>query len=470
MQLLPTWWLKRQHASVGSTADEQTTGFVDQLCMVVTRGVEKTNCRIDESTGALFTLKELPRGVRKIITAGADTDVRLPAPKAETFSSAEVRLKRVAGRRLSVINRSRELGAVYGMDADLCFGQQSALVPITLVTDTLLRGAHRPESESFAVALHFESAEPTNQAVLVVGYNADGMVAGVSRLTVGVSKPKDAVMASVRQMTAATTGVLRDLPYSPALVASDIRARETEALFFERNILWFTGKQFADAAKAETGFPNEPMLYGFKKRHLRYAAITAAVSVAALSWGVALLAKSLASHASAEAAIIASADDAAQAAQRARLLDTLDRIPLKTSLEPDTLYDAAFHLWKPGTKVSMDASVDQIKLTLWVPTLRPSVVSRGGAVTSTTVDDQKVLDALRAKPPVGFAMDGIETNGEINGFKLTFTGHSADTRWLDLLGLRNSGSRSTAQSVHTGQGQSSSSPSALGATKAPIGK
>lgn len=384
-------------------------------------------------TGQALLVKDAPNSYGLAFSLDED-EVRLPTTTRLSYHESFRRLRQERGIHASLINRSKDLSAVYGIDELTAHAFPGKTIPLLLLVDKIVRAKVQAESiQGPVVALIlFGAAGHPNLNALVVGYNEDNSVA-IGTLASNIVDLAPVLSNAIRVMTNANS--LRGLPFSPAMVANNPDQKRLEAEFIRTNTVRIEFTDLLDAAANELGYPRAQVFRGVAVQSIgRIALMTSAVAAAAGWLGFFLLVQQV-KQVQKETLAITAAKEAKQAELKEKLLARVDGLSRKLTLDPTGLFDAAAVVWHPGTKVQLDANLAKADMSLVIPNVRGNLApGMDRRLAPSSASDTAMLEALRTPPPPGWTLNGIETSGDLNAFHVAFATHPVDGGLLDIVG------------------------------------
>lgn len=319
------------------------------------------------------------------IIAFDEFDARAQSRPAGGSAAARL-MARATGERLWIVNRSRDLGAVYGRSPARIKEFGRPVVPGAELADliTALRGIERRE----AIVGFDLGASP--RLVILYGYRGDGELCPPQF----AADPHDVDLFVAEY--ARVNGVE---PAGPAILAS------------AGDLLEALGKALA--------YPLEESVFGIP-RSRAYALASGAAFAGAL---IAL------AHAAVDWRAAGKAGEAAQAMETetarlnaevaARAAEAIEGLAARSSLDIDRLLGLASSVWSPGSRVSVEAGAGGIVLSARL----------GGDGASAPAH---VREALERGVPAGVERAKISVNRRLNGIVIQYRAPSA----LGPLGAR----------------------------------
>jgi len=385
-------------------------------------------------SGQLVMTKEAPAAYALAFTLDED-EIRYPVQSPLTYHNGYRLLRQERGINAALINRSKQFGTLYGIEESLAHSFPSTTIPLLLLVDKIASEQRARSSEPTVALVVFGQTGEVGLHALVIGYNNDNTVA-IGTLATNMADLGPVLSNAIRLMVNAAT--LKGVPFNPAQVNSNPEQKRLETEFLERSLVRIDVADLLAAAADEPGYPREPLLRGVALRSIAKVAISTSATLAALGWGGVLYLSEQIKAVKSETAQLDLVRDASQAKVRTALLERIEGLSTKLTIQPDLMFAAADAVWRKGSRVQLDATLQRAQLNLIVPNIRinmPPGLDR--RLTNMATGDEALIEALRTAPPQGWTLNGIETSGDLNAFNVTFANVPVDGGLLDLVGLVN---------------------------------
>lgn len=423
---------KRKPAPVTSTGDE-----LPSRLLLVRRKGSRTAFRINE-TGALVLLKEAPSEYASALIYDQD-ERRIAVDKPITYHAAFRKLRQEYGIAASIVNSSKTARAIYGLEeasASLLSGQA---VPLLAAVDEVL---HQDQitlgARPMLVVVHFANPGQTGCALLVLGVNADRSVV-TSDLAINPTEARTVMSNALRAMVVA--GHMQGLPWDPRQSAMSPEVKEAQDRFYSENVVPISSLRLLEVMQPRLAYPLEPMYRGLRQSSIiKFSAAVAGAAALGLGVGAFALDR-LAKQVIADTEARVTEVMERKIAARTSIVKHAGGLTQKLTLKPEQLFDAADRIYRMGSKVQVDATLEKASLTLVVPVTRSQLAP--GADRRMVVlsrDAEQILDGLRAKAPdANWQISGMEVSGDLNAWFVSFTSRPLDADLLALVGLSGAG-------------------------------
>jgi hypothetical protein len=329
-------------------------------------------------------------------------DFRFRADGALSHKQAsDVALQEV-GESVQVINRTRDLSAVYATRQERALEAKQTLTPAQQVLDILLADKY---AEGASVICGFLLKDAQTELSLAVLYHIgpDGEA----------SKPQISVNPDSMEFVIAQFSASRKLDKA-----------STQVVLFEN-------AEFLSVAGDAQAYPNERVWRGVPVRKVLWGAAvtTLAVAVGCAGWAAFQFQQvsSLASKQKAMTTAIATMQTKVGTDVKASLPEFVDAM----SLNARELAGRGQRMWVPGSRMVLTADLENAKYEMWLlVTTGKTFYNRPSALEPTTIDTHQQLINFTA--PDGCVSDDFGVSGSMNETELTIncqTGNPALARY-----------------------------------------
>jgi hypothetical protein len=330
-------------------------------------------------------------------------DLRFGASGALNYKQASDMALQEIGESVQVVNRTRDLGAVYATRQERALEARHFLLPAQQVLDLLLS---KKLKEGVPVICGFLLRDPQSELSVAVLYHIgpDGES----------SKPQISVNPDSMEFVTAQFCASRKL---------DKNTTEILPLF--------DNAAFLSVASDATPYPNERVWRGVPVRKLLWGAafLSMALAVGASGWA----AWQMQQVASVRAQQVQLKQSIAQLQQSVgtRMQEALPDFVNAMTLDVRALATRGQQLWVPGSRLVLTADLANAKYELWLPVTKgDTFYNRPSALESITADTHQILVNYQA--PEGCTRDEFGVSGSMNETALTInceTGNPALARY-----------------------------------------
>ncbi|HXN14929.1 MAG TPA: hypothetical protein VN878_01045 [Usitatibacter sp.] len=380
-------------------------------------------------------LEAVREGVVAALTVSYDEDERrLVVAKRISYHQAFRRFRQETGQAMAIINASAETGAIYGCEESRAALFAGPTLPLTYLVDLALKSdARAADGRPLLVAIFFGPTGAPGVPLLAIGVNADrtlvlqDLIPSVADFATTVENILGAMVAS---------NALRGLDFDPRQASRNEEVKRLEQTFQEERVRVVSVLDLAALAHEALSYPREPVYHGITRGTLSKAAFGASLAALATSLGVASAAEWLRRGAILDAAQFERSTQEHGDEVRAQLLDRLDGLAARVSLNATELFEAAEAIAPSGSKVTLAATLESSRITAIVPhTLdrSPRAIGRGAAGAR---DANSVVVDLRRPGPRRWTQSSIEIAGDFNAWLVTFTSAPVERDLLELVGAR----------------------------------
>lgn len=335
------------------------------------------------------SMEELPEEAT-VVTCD-EFDTRIETARTVSHSAATRLAMRTTGERLWVVNRSKDLRAIYGRAPERIkeFGRRTA--PGAMVFDILAakRGLDRRN-----VIVGLDAGE-SPRLVVVYGYRGDGEQ----------SPPQFAIE-----------------PHDVRLFIDEY-ARMNE-IAPERAPELFSASEFLEAVSRATRYPAEPTLAGIEQSRVYWtiAAVTATAAISIMAyagwqWRTGRIAEESAAAARAESARLASEVSAMTESNPKGLARA-------AGLDAERILRLASSVWSPGMSVSVDASAESIVLRVRARELGGSGTAANTTAPSSRTEFGQIRNALERETPADTTRGSLSVERGLNEFIVEYRAES----------------------------------------------
>lgn len=330
-------------------------------------------------------------------------DLRFGADGALSYKQASDLALREIGDSVQVVNRTRDLGAVYATRQERSLDARNVLIPAQQVMDLLLA---KKLKEGASTICGFLLKDPQTELSVAVLYHIgpDGES----------SKPQLSVNPDSMEFVTAQFCANRKL---------DKNSTEILPLF--------DNAQFLSMAAEATPYPNERVWRGVPVRKLLWGAafVSMALAVGASGWAAWQMQQAAAVR-SEQAKLQGSIAHLKQSVGT-RMQEALPDFVNAMTLDVRELATRGQQLWVPGSRLVLTADLANAKYELWLPVTKgDTFYNRPSALDSITADTHQALVNYQA--PEGCTRDEFGVSGSMNETALTIncqTGNPALARY-----------------------------------------
>lgn len=321
-------------------------------------------------------------------------DVRAAAERSLGEAGARRLAARAAGERLWIVNRSRDLGAVYGRAPVRIREFGRPLIPGAEIADLV---AFKAGIERRGAVVGFDLGRSPRLAILY-GYRADGEQCP-SQFAVD---PHDV-----------------ELFVAEYARANGVKTEGPARLFGEADLL--------QAMAEARAYPLEESHFGIPRSRLYAGASAAGFAAAAIALAAAAWqwrqAAALAEEASAQEM------EAARLRQEVAMkaAGSVEGLAAAASLDAERIAELAAALWSPGARVAAAADAAGLAFSVRLYGWQGS-----GSITSGMARPEAVREALGRAAPPGLQRTDVRVDGRLHGIVIEYRAPSG----LGLLGAR----------------------------------
>jgi hypothetical protein len=358
---------------------------------------------------------------------------RLPVGARLSYHEAFRMLRQETGQRMAVINASAETSAIYGTGESRASTFLGETLPLTYLVDLALKDeARAKDGRPLLVAVFLGEGAKTGVPLIVIGLNADrsmvlqDLVPTVANLPATITNVLGAMVAA---------NALRGLEFDPRQASRNDDAKRLEQAFQEERVISLCLTDLMALARGARTYPRERMYRGVSRRVFERGAVIASASAVLLSAGFLTSVEWLRRSAADEALVLEAAMEKRRSDVRTKLLDRLNGLAARVSLDPVRLFSAGDALATSGGKVTLAATLDASRITLVVPQLRERLAPGSERRTAAAARQFDVVTSeLRTPAPEGWARQSIESSGDLNAWLVSFTSAPVERDLLDLVG------------------------------------
>lgn len=327
----------------------------------------------------------LPAGARAI--SFSKDDLRFETDQALSHKAAEAVVLQEVGEAVYVLNRSKELKAVYATFRERVEKLDYRIGPGALVIDRLVR-SRAPEAEALVVGLELKDSTGRDALLILYYLSATGQA----------SEPQVSVYPEDR-----------DFLLSQFAAAHQAARENAQVLMLDYEAL------LEAAAKLEL-YPNEPALAGIPLRKIwtYSAAATVILAIASAGWAY----HEFTQHEQARRQLTA-ARTSAEFAQRetTELLNGSPRALARgVSLNVSEILSRSHAIWVPGARVQFTADGTEVNYRVTLPLIGSG--TGASRATAARVNTQSLEALLHVPTPADCERSQINFSGTFNEAQL----------------------------------------------------
>ena len=359
---------------------------------------------------------------------------RLPVPARLSYHQAFRMLRQETGQSMAVINASGETGAIYGVEEGKALLFTGPTLPLTYLVDLALQAdARARDGGTLAIAIFFGEVEKPGVPLLVIGVNPDRTLA-LQDLVPSVADFATTLNNILGSMVAANT--LRGLDFDPRQASRSDDVKKREQAFHRDRVLALNLTDLVPLAANARSYPREPVYRGIAQSTLSASAFAVSLLTCAATLAFAASGEWLRRCAIRETADLERSLEARRNEVRAQLLERVNGLGSRLTLDPVSLFEAADAISQPGARVALAATLESARLTLTVPHLREHLAPGADRRTAIAARDvEAIVRGLRRPAPRGWTRSAIETPGDLNAWLVSFTVAPVERDLLDLVGV-----------------------------------
>ena len=378
------------------------------------------------------------RLVRERVHAGLtitydEDERRIVTPKRLSYHAAFRQFRQQTGLAMSVINASAQAGAIYGIDETRPAMFAGRAVPLTYLVDLALKeDGWQFDDQPMLVAIFFGELERSGVPLLVIGINPDREMI-LHDLVPQVANFQTTVTNILGSMVSGPTPLR--LGYDPRHEGRSEEIKQHNARFFAERVLRIKAESLLQLAGKAKAYPNEAIYRGFSQSTLTRLALASTCTALIGTVGFAGAGNQLRKATEEETARVEGEIQAKRQEVRSQLLSRINGLGSRLTLDHVALLGAADEVWRPGTKVSLSATVESASLTLIVPNLREQLAPGSDRRSSPAARGaEAVIGDMRVSAPNKWSRTALETSGDMNAWLVSFGSNPVERDLLDLVG------------------------------------
>ena len=359
---------------------------------------------------------------------------RLPVPARLSYHQAFRTLRQETGQSMAVINASGETGAIYGVEEGKALLFTGPTLPLTYLVDLALQSdARAKDGGALALAIFLGEVEKPGVPLLVIGVNPDRTLA-LQDLVPSVADFSTTLNNILGSMVAANA--LRGLDFDPRQASRSDDVKKLEQAFHRDRVLALNLVDLVPLAASAKSYPREPVYRGIAQSTLSRSAFAVSLLTCAVTLAFAGSGEWLRRSAIRETAALERSLEERRNEVRAQLLERVNGLGSRLTLDPVSLFEAADAISQPGAKVALAATLESARLTLTVPHTRERLAPGADRRTAIAARDlEAIVRELRLPAPQGWTRSAIETPGDLNAWLVSFTAAPVERDLLDLVGV-----------------------------------
>lgn len=343
--------------------------------------------------GALVQLKEAPG---ETAYSFAKEDFRYRTDGALSYKQANDLALTEIGETVQIVNRSKDLKAVYAARADRVLETKFLLFPGQQALDRILTERNK-FGQSLICGFHFKG-EGNDEVAVLYHVAADGEA----------SKPQISVNPDSMEF----------------VIAQFSASRKVDKNITE--VVLFDNAEFLAALQGSQPFPNEPVWRGVPVRKLLSAAALGSVVVAAGVTAFAGLQWQQQQALSSKQSRLKSELDQARHAIDSRILAAVPTFAKVMSLDPRALGQRAQQLYVEDSHMVMSATLAEVSYSLAMPIVRQqSFNNRPSVMDPITTEHHDRL--IKFHVPEGCTASPLSATGALNDTHLKITCETGNT-------------------------------------------
>ena len=399
------------------------------------------------------------RAAREKVHAGLtitydEDERRIVTPKKVSYHTAFRMFRQQTGYGMSVINASGQTGAIYGIEESRASMFTGRAIPLTYLVDRALKeDGWNFDDQPMLVAIFFGELEKPGVPLLVIGINADREMI-LHDLVPQVANFQTTVINILGSM-ASGPNPLR-LGYDPRQEGRSEEVKQRNERFFAERVLRIKAESLLQLAVGAKGYPQEAIYRGFSQSTLSRLAVVLTCGGLVGTAGFAAAANHLRKATEAETSRVEAEIQTKRQEVRSQLLSRINGLGSRLTLDHTALMGAADEIWRPGTKVSVSATVESAALTLIVPNLREQLAPGSDRRSSPAARGAEiVISDMRVSAPKNWSRTSLETSGDMNAWFVSLGSAPVERDLLDLVSGGVSQGPGAVAAVSGGPGQSS---------------
>lgn len=329
---------------------------------------------------------ETPQGT---VYSFSKEDFRFRAADALNYRQANDLALQEVGEAVQVVNRSKDLSAVYATRQERALDSKFLLAPAQQALDRLLI-ERKKEGQSLICGFHLKDSADESSVAVLFHVSADGET----------SKPQISVNPDSMEFVIAQFSASRK-----------VDKNTTEVVLFDN-------AEFLGALAGAAAFPNEPVWRGVPVRQVLSMAAMGAMAVSVALGGWAGYQFQQVSSLQAKQARLQRDLADTKKQMSALILGSVPDFAQAMSLDVPALMARAQQIWMPDTRLTMVADLVSVKYDLWMPVARMTTFNnRPTAVDPITFAHQQKL--VNYTPPEGCTRTPVGATGALNETQLT---------------------------------------------------
>lgn len=334
----------------------------------------------------LSQTSETPQGT---VYSFSKEDFRFRAADTLNYRQANDLALQEVGEAVQVVNRSKDLSAVYATRQERALDSKFLLAPAQQALDRLLI-ERKKGGQSLICGFHLKDSADESSVAVLFHVSADGET----------SKPQISVNPDSMEFVIAQFSASRK-----------VDKNTTEVVLFDN-------AEFLTALAGAAAFPNEPVWRGVPVRQVLSMAAMGAMAVSVALGGWAGYQFQQVSSLQAKQARLQRDLADTKKQMSALILGSVPDFAKAMSLDVPALMARAQQIWIPDTRLTMVADLVSVKYDLWMPVARTTTFNnRPTAVDPITFAHQQKL--VNYTPPEGCTRTPVGATGALNETQLT---------------------------------------------------